>query len=344
MEEMVLDLPNANFNTYMDFTSKVNVIITAFNHEKHIASAIESVLAQETNFSFKIIIGDDCSTDGTSEIIKDYQSREPQKIKAFFHPKNLGSKAATGNWCFLFKQVNAEYIALLDGDDYWTDSLKLQKQVDFLEKNEDYVICFHNVKVVYEDFPDKTHLFNMGKRSIDKETFTIHDIISDLALMHTSSVVFKNNLIEGLPDWFNNVRSGDIALFHLIAQHGKIGALKDVMSVYRKNKYSITNFSIDRIDTQAYIYLYNSLNKHFNYKYNRRFKKLLAKFYLQDCAIALKEQSRQEAKKSFASAMFNSLVYFLKNYRVTLSLFTQLYIPSVYRLIKSFKSSPKPTV
>lgn len=317
----------------------VDVNIACYNHENYIGQAIESVLNQKTDFEFRILVGDDASTDKSGQIIKEYENKYPSIIKAFYHEINKGiNKSNESNGLFLLKHSKAKYIALLDGDDYWIDSTKLQKQIMFLENNNDYALSFHNVKVLYEGFPDRTHLFNTGKRKLHKKTFTIYDVMSDLALMHTSSMIFRSKAIKSIPDWFNKIRSADIALFHLIAEHGKIGALTDTMSVYRKNPGSFTEYSVGRLNTKAYIYLYDCLNKHFNHKYDKQFSKLIAQFYLKDCRIALKEENVSDAKASLKKALSKSKMYALQHYTLTLRLIFQLYTPSFYSQMKRLKS------
>src|SRR4028118_1050538 len=119
----------------------VNVWMASYNHEKYIAEAIEGVLMQRTDFDFDLVIGEDCSTDLTRQIVLSYKEKYPEKIRLVLPDKNLGMNQmfeATYSLC------TAPYVAWIDGDDYWTDPLKLQKQFDFLEKHREFVFCFHN--------------------------------------------------------------------------------------------------------------------------------------------------------------------------------------------------------
>ena len=143
--KMTLDLSKVN-------PLFVSVFMMAYNHEKYISEAIDGVLMQKTNFDFDIVIGEDCSTDNTRQIVLDYQQQYPGKVKLLLHEKNIGAMA---NQMAVFNACKGKYIAMCEGDDYWTDPYKLQKQVDFLEANEDYSICSHR----YSFYSERTKKF-----------------------------------------------------------------------------------------------------------------------------------------------------------------------------------------
>ena len=124
---------------------KVSVCIITYNHARFIGQALESALMQKTNFDYEIVIGEDCSTDNTGLICKKYAEMYPDKIRLLQNDKNLG---VIENFKRTLYACKGEYVALLEGDDYWTDELKLQKQVDFLESNRDYAIVFHNAEIL----------------------------------------------------------------------------------------------------------------------------------------------------------------------------------------------------
>ena len=153
---------------------KVSVCMVTYNHEKYIAQAIESVLMQKTNFDYELVIGEDCSTDKTKKIIIKYQKRYPKIIRIILNKKNLGAGL---NFVQILEACKGEYIALLDGDDYWTDPVKLQKQVDFLDNNPYYSISSHNVYVIQEGSKDKPVEW-LGKKH--RETSTLEDILEEV--------------------------------------------------------------------------------------------------------------------------------------------------------------------
>ena len=142
---------------------KVSVMVITYNHAKYIAQALESVLMQETNFDFEINVIEDCSTDGTQEIVMRYVRKYPHIVKPYFNQKNIGFKVTQKNFYRGFKTLTGDYLAILEGDDYWTSPYKLQKQVDFLDANPAFAICAHNtMSKMYEDGSNEPHRPSTG--------------------------------------------------------------------------------------------------------------------------------------------------------------------------------------
>lgn len=201
----------------------VSICMITYNHESYIKQAIESVLMQKCDFSFELVIGEDCSTDNTFMICQELAQVNPQ-IKLLPSISNLGMM---DNLTRTLNACNGKYIAMLEGDDYWTDPLKLQKQVDFLEANEDFAICFHPVKIWQKGKIKKDYLTN----NVNDIT-TIHDLAYE-NYIHTPSVLFRNNLFEHFPHELSQSPVGDYFLHMLNARFGKIKKLSDAMAVYR---------------------------------------------------------------------------------------------------------------
>lgn len=212
----------------------VTVCILTYAHKEFIEQAINGALIQKINFPYEILIGDDCSTDGTNEIIRKYQNQYPDKIRLLVSDRNLWQplpNIATGLMGIaLLQACRGKYIALCEGDDYWTDPLKLQKQVDFLEANPDFAICFHNVAIINEDYPERNRLNN---DDLTPEISTLDNLLEGNNYIATCSAVIKTNLIQNLPDWFTSLPFGDYGLYLIAARHGKIKYINNVMSVYR---------------------------------------------------------------------------------------------------------------
>jgi glycosyltransferase involved in cell wall biosynthesis len=208
----------------------VCVLMLTYNHKKYIADAIEGVLKQETDFPYELIIANDASTDSTDEIINKLIGNHPKGnlIKYFNHDSNMGMLP---NFIFALNQGKGKYIAVCEGDDYWADPLKLQRQVDFLKTNEDYAICFHRV---YELVEGKEPVLSNLNSSEKEETYTVEDLAKD-NFIHTPSVVFRNGPIKELPTWFRDSPVGDYVLHMLNAKHGKIKYLPEPMAVYRRH-------------------------------------------------------------------------------------------------------------
>jgi len=224
----------------------VSVRFMVYNNEPYIREAIESILKQQTNFKVEIVVGDDFSTDNTLEIIKSYSNTENIFINILERPvggdywKDRQKLGRLHNFKNIIDNCQGKYIALCDGDDYWTDPLKLQKQVDFLEGNLEYNICFHSVKLFDEEA--STIIKDSITRKVDLTTTVV-----DLAkgnYIHTPSVLLRNNF--RIPSWFHKVAIGDWALYMIVIKEGKIKKIEEDMAVYRLHNASIwSNKSIE---------------------------------------------------------------------------------------------------
>lgn len=224
---------------------KLAIHCITYNHEKYIAQALDSFVTQQTNFPFIIIVGDDASTDHTPQIIQQYVDRYPDLIKPIFQQKNVGVRE---NWIQVASEIKSEYVISCEGDDYFTNVSKLQKQVDFLDAHSDYSICFHPVRIFWEDgskedsfSPSHQEIFN--KIILDIDDLLVHNF------MQTNSVMYRwrfNN--ENIRDVFpTDIMPGDWFLHLLHAQIGKIGFLNEVMSDYRKHKEGIWSGTSEKI-------------------------------------------------------------------------------------------------
>jgi glycosyltransferase involved in cell wall biosynthesis len=215
-----------------DNSLKVSVWMITYNHEKYISQAIESVLMQTTNFAFELIIGEDCSTDNTRTICMSYEQKYPNVVKVLQHTSNVGIHK---NLILTLEACQGQYVAMLEGDDYWTDPLKLQKQIDFLDRNPDFVLCYQKALQI-DEATGSEKITNEG----DHPVTGIEEILSRGWFMRTGSLMFRNGLVKEFPDWYFNYPSTDYMLHILIAQYGKIGFLNDVTSVYRQHGGGIT--------------------------------------------------------------------------------------------------------
>ncbi|MEO6731336.1 MAG: glycosyltransferase [Ferruginibacter sp.] len=227
----------------------VSICCVTYNHESFIKQCLDGFVMQQTNFLFEILVHEDASTDITAKILREYESKYPQLFRCVYQTENQFLKQNT-LINILFPMARGKYIALCEGDDYWTDEYKLQKQVDFLEANEDYAICFHRVYELKEEKELKLSNLNTSEK---EETYTIENLANG-NFIHTPSVVFRNGLIKEFPAWFFKSPVGDYPLSMLNAGQGKIKYLPEPMSVYRHSVggiwgakasiYQITNFVI----------------------------------------------------------------------------------------------------
>ena len=223
----------------------VSIACVSYNHENYISDAIEGFLMQETDFNFEIIIGDDCSTDGTKSILEKYKSKYPEKIRIISSVQNRGSLK---NNIKVISTCKGKYIAFCDGDDYWTDPLKLQKQVDFLEANSDYVMTYSDVSVVDEK--------NLAVKDTDKIIqqkffYKSGDIFWDLfrnSFINTNTTCVRSDIILALLHYVNNYKKDkryiyDYWLWLHVAKKGKVKFMNEKMAAYRIHDQRISRKS-----------------------------------------------------------------------------------------------------
>lgn len=212
----------------------LSVCIRAYNQDAYIAQTIDGVLMQKTTFPFEIIIGDDCSTDHTPLILADYATRYPELIRIITNDINIGG---TKNLRKLIESSEATYIALCDGDDYWIDPYKLQKQVDFLSNHPEYVVCFHNVINCWENIQKKPTLFN----PLDFPTHhTYQSLVERDWFLPINGEVFVRRYLF-FPDWYDTVMNDDYVINLVLALNGFLYYMPDLMAVYRHNANSESN-------------------------------------------------------------------------------------------------------
>ncbi len=205
----------------------VSVLVMTYNHEHLIAPALDSVLMQETAFPCEILISEDCSTDGTREIVLGYRERHPDMIRLLLSERNLHSNEIVARG---LRAARGRYVALLDGDDYWTSPQKLQRQVDFLDAHPECALCFHNALVV-----DEAHGRPPRRWTPDhqKEISTLDELWYG-NFIATCSTMYRNGLVGELPQWYAALFPiTDWPLHILHAEHGAIGYVDEVMAVYR---------------------------------------------------------------------------------------------------------------
>ena len=208
----------------------VSVIMITYGHEKYIEEAIRGVFLQKTNFPLELIISNDNSPDSTDEIVKNIIKSAPENISVNYiqHPENIGMHH---NFTSALRTAQGKYIAVCEGDDYWTDENKLQKQIDFLEKNEDFTLTFHNVFI--RNGETLSTDLDYEKRLSSKDVYTIDDL-SKGNFIHTLSAVFRNIKIE-FPEWYFSSFLGDYPIWLWLSKKGKIKYFPEKMGVYREN-------------------------------------------------------------------------------------------------------------
>lgn len=305
-----------------------------YNQSEFIADALHGFAIQQTNFPFLTLVFEDASTDGEQEVIKSYMNehldhseetgykqwetedacytfaRHQENENCFFMvallKKNLYRNPRKGELMKAWYD-NAKYIALCEGDDYWIDPLKLQKQVDFLEGHEEYAMCFTNCLV------NQAGSVSYGNAFI-WDTYTTEDMLLHNSLDmikrgdhvvspgHTSTILYRNPK-EPRPDWISKCFIGDEPLFIALSKYGKAKFINDATSVYREGVgVSSTDFSFER-DKCNRVQMYKLIDKGFDYKYHRLISsKIISRYYKKLTRIALNEKH-----------YFKSIGYFLRS-------------------------------
>lgn len=210
----------------------VSICCITYNHEPYIEDALEGFLIQVTDFPYEILIHDDASTDRTADIIRENEAAYPNTIKPIYQKVNQYSKGIDPG-LINRNRAKGKYIALCEGDDYWIDPSKLQRQVDFMEANPDCSLCFHASKHVQANSPDRFYIHRPEKIPADNKFEMKHAILGGGGFMATNSMVFHQIYTHDRPEWMNKAPVGDIPLMLILASKGKMGYLEDVMSVYR---------------------------------------------------------------------------------------------------------------
>lgn len=276
-----------NSITMQERESEILVAIhcLVYNHEPYLRDCFEGFVMQKTNFRFVAIVHEDCSTDHSADIIREYEAKYPDIFRPIYETKNQYSKHDGSLGRIMNAAIDAtgaRYIAMCEGDDYWTDPYKLQKQVDFMEAHPDYSLCFTNTMVKYSDHEEIAinHVW---------DTYTIENIINSNALnidergdnivpcAHTSSVMFRRQE-SWQPQWMTKCFIGDEPLFIAMAQYGKAKFINEPMTVYRAG-VGVSSKDFQQInDWSNRVKMYHAINEGLEYKYKNVINPLIAKF------------------------------------------------------------------
>lgn len=227
----------------------VSVICVTYNHEAYIERTLNGFVSQITNFPFEVIVADDCSTDSNQKIIREFADRYQAIIKPILQTKNIGSNS---NYFDAVSRAKGEFIATCDGDDYWTDDKKLQKQVDFLNLHSDFAMCCHPFVECYSDGSRKERTLSpwqfVSNRAKERGFLTIDDLVP-LNPIGSVSVMYRWSLVQELPEWTKEYPVADLIMHFLHADKGKIGVMDDVMAVYNRHPNGVW-FNNDQIQHQ----------------------------------------------------------------------------------------------
>lgn len=239
----------------------VSVCVQTYQHAAFITQSLDGILLQKVNFPFEIIIGEDESTDDTRKICLEYAEKYPGKINLFLRSRKdvvYIHGGPTGRYNFIknLEAAKGKYIAICEGDDYWIDENKLQRQFDFMEANPGYAICFHRILELNDDGT----LVKSHSKWNEEKSFTINDLAAQ-NIIFTPSVFFRNGLIEKLPAWINESPVMDYVLHMFNARHGLIKYFPEPMAVYRKHGGGLWSTLPEEITDERWVNLLDLLLK-----------------------------------------------------------------------------------
>lgn len=306
----------------------------AYNQERFIAQAIESAVRQETNFDYEIVIGEDCSTDRTREIVSEWQRKYPDRIRSLLPTQNLGIRR---NFVQTRQACKGQYVAVLEGDDFWTSATKLQQQVDFLDSHPDYAICFHNVKMFWDGAEDQARSYC---RPDQKQTSTLEDLLQ-VNFIPTCSVMVRNGLIGDLPAWTRELKMLDWPLFILNARHGGIGYLNESMGAYRLHPKGLYS-GLDPVEQQLNkLKMFEALRGRLGARRDRLIKNRIFHICTELAQEFAQQGNAREAKKFERRAYGNKLFGMLTR-RVKAVLRSRA--PKLFSLAKQLNETSQKTI
>ena len=250
----------------------VTVFCAAYNHEQYIRDALDGFVRQKTTFPFEVIVHDDASTDKTADIIREYEKKYPEIIKPIYQPENIYGKK-NRIFTYMLPKTRGKYIALCEGDDYWTDDYKLQKQVDYIEAHPECSLVAHKAKILY---CDDGKMFNYSDIDFSDTNWDVpkKTAISNFGLFPTASMLFKKDYYYANESFLRNRSVFDFGAKILLATEGKVHIIPDVMSVYRKNTAGSWTQRISRnkkeniAHIEKSIEIIGAINEYRNFKYD----------------------------------------------------------------------------
>jgi len=271
---------------------KVSVCLITYNHEKFISQALEGAIHQETDFEYEIVVGDDCSTDSTQSIVTEYKNKFPDKIKYHRHDKNIGM---IGNWIQTIQSCKGEYIAIIEGDDYWTDCQKLFLQASLLDKHPEYSMCFHKVGFITDNQGDNPDIYL--NQYLQRSTYTISDVITQKWFIGSCSMMVRNEYWKTFPKKVYALKAIDVLIQLMAGAHGDIGYIDKEMGIYRIHSQGISQQQwLGKENTFEYtiIDLQKTFDQFSNFKYHGLIK--------------------QRHEKSFETLLYYRDYFFSKHY------------------------------
>lgn len=310
----------------------VSVCCITYNQAEYIKDALDSFLMQKTNFKYEVIIHDDASTDGTAEIIKEYADKYPEIIKPIFQTENQYSKGVKRILNFAFKEAKGKYIALCEGDDYWISENKLQLQVEYMEKNPNCTLLFHNAKIIDMLNNEETTFVPYTKkisRHLKQDGNYNAGELELLEFIPTASFMFRLNSLNKMPKFYEECFVGDWPLKLIMASFGYAHYMSDVMSVYRKNangSITVKNANKEKENIEGKLDILekkeifvNQIDEYTNYKYHSVFEQRLLQYKIERLSYTTK-------RNNIGMVLYIKMLSLIKKIKSVLKIYFPKYI------------------
>lgn len=244
---------------------KVSVLVLTYDHEKYIRQALESALLQKTAWEYEVVVAEDCSRDRTAQLVREVSEINPGRIRILMRERNLG---LVRNFCDAYAACRGEYVAILEGDDFWQDSEKLQRMVEVLDEDPRLSFAFHDVRLSFDDGRE----LNECCPSTLKSRFAIEDFIAHNPVPNCSALVFRHGLINEFPTWFSRQSYYDWPLHVLHLERGPAAYLREALSTYRVHKGGAWHGASSAYRVEKLAEIFRALNEHLDFRYNSVFE------------------------------------------------------------------------
>jgi glycosyltransferase involved in cell wall biosynthesis len=282
----------------------VSVLVLTYNHEAFIEQAVASVLRQETQFTYEILLMEDCSTDDTRALVQQLAATRPETIRLLLSERNRNDNSLVADG---LETARGRYIAFLDGDDEWISPEKLQTQISFLEAHPECAGCVHNALVVYEDRSAAPHL--RRARPPRERFLRLVDLMHGMPVPG-ASIVVRTDVVRPAPAWFTPLWGGDWGLLVLAARHGTIAYLDQVMSLYRIHRGGIWSSGAGRMreleDVEIVVGDYRLVEAEVEHDWGDVISKTIARHYSRGSVALLKRRRYREAHLCGRRALRNA--------------------------------------
>ncbi|MFW6015998.1 MAG: glycosyltransferase family 2 protein [bacterium] len=307
----------------------VSIVCSTYNHENYIAEAIDSFLMQKTNFKFEILIHDDASTDRTTDIIKEYERKYPELVKPIYQTENQYSKGIKVGK-FNRERAKGKYVAICEGDDYWTDPYKLQKQVEYMNAHPECCMCVH---AAYKVDANNQKLKKYVRPNIGNKIYTVEEIIKGGGgLFATNSIIYPRKICIDKVPFYKDAPVGDYPTVIYLALQGSVYYIDEFMSVYRKGVRGSWSVRINentkkRVEHKKLIEkMLNKIDQYTNYNYTDVIQDMIIKNQFE---VKLIQKQFKDLKTGKYKKIYDSL-----SNKEKIKINIKQYFPNIEKVIK----------